>query len=174
MEHVVEILKLVTTKHVAMSTTIVANEEMLRNIKKVNEDILADLLLKIPNNLHETVALSFLSCKRTRALNSIKTVGDVLKILKNDLCWIPPIKHVLDEEGREVTDPCEEGEIFYYVPIIETLKAIHKDASFKKSASLGNNVILVDLYFITFFCKYSKILSFFFLLQLHGISSERP
>ena len=146
MERVVEILKLVTTKYVAMSTTIVANEEMLRNVKKVKEDILSDLLHKIPTNLHETVTQSFLSCKRTRALNSIRTVNEVLKILKNDLCWISPIKHVLDEDGKEITDPCEEGEIFYYVPIIETLKAIHKDASFKKSTSLGNNVTLVALF----------------------------
>ena len=63
-----------------------------------------------------------------------------MHVLVNNLVWIPPNKIVLDEDGNqsnELSGDEDENEIFYYVPIQETLKELLNDASLKKSSNLG-------------------------------------
>ena len=128
-----------------MSTTLIEiNQMMLNNLRDVNHEIKNIILSKLPNDLHSIVLQSFNQSKRLEALNSVRTITDILRVLKNDLVWIPPVLHCLDEDGKDIEDPCEEGEDFYYVPIVETLKSILNDDSFRKSSSLGNDVFIVN------------------------------
>ena len=133
-------LKQVTIKNVALSTALDLNKGLLNNLKTVKENIQKDLLSKTPPELHHIINQSFKSSTKDRALNSIKTKKDIMHVLVNNLVWIPPNKIVLDEDGNqsnELSGDEDENEIFYYVPIQETLKELLNDASLKKSSNLG-------------------------------------
>ena len=127
-QRVVEILKLVTCKNVAMSTTLIEiNQMMLNNLRDVNHEIKNIILSILPKDLHSIVLQSFNQSKRLEALNSVKTITDILRVLKNDLVWIPPVLHCLDEDGKDIEDPCEEGEDFL---LRSSIRRIHGSAYF--------------------------------------------
>lgn len=96
-----------------MSTTLnEINQMMIKNLRDVNQEIKNIILAKLPKDHHGVVHQSFDQSKRLGALNSVKTIADITSVWKNDLVWIPPVLHCLNEDGKDIEDPIEEGDCF--------------------------------------------------------------
>ena len=133
-----------TTKNVAMSTTLnEINQMMIKNLKDVNQEIKNIILAKLPKDHHSDVHQSFDQSKRLRALNSVKTIAGITSVLKNDLVWIPPVLHCTKWGWQRYWGSYWGRRLFFYVPIVETLKSLLNDDSFHKSSRFGNDVFIV-------------------------------